>query len=218
MVRIALLFCLLGFAFFDCNKKPVVKGPVGNMEGTQKFTGKSGDIEYTFTASLQKKGMRDGVEHLSDTLAISYELKNTGTKDYVVFNRGHFGKDTGNAVYTEPLPDGGIEISQKAFSEPSGLNCPQRFVAIFPRASWLKAGKIAKEEVTLALPFRLNTPYDDCQPQPEMPKEPKSVKFCIGYSEADSKKITINEQGSLSDISGIATKQKFLCSDSISLK
>ena len=117
----------------------------------------------------------------------------------------------------EALADGLVELSQKAFTEPQGKNCPNRFVAIMPRASWLKAGQTVKEQLSVAWPLRLNTPFDDCRPPAEMPKEVSKVRFCVGVAEADSKKVTIAPDGNLSDLS-VSLKQQVLCSEAVALK
>ncbi|MEP6923634.1 MAG: hypothetical protein ABI954_04140 [Pyrinomonadaceae bacterium] len=177
---------------------------------------KVGDVEYTFSAKVLRKGERNGVNYQTDVIQITYELKNTGDKSYLVYNRGHFGTND-SVVYVEPLKDGTIEISQKAFREPKDRNCPQRFVQIVPNASWLKSKQTVQQQIEVALPLEPKTPFDDCTPPLEMPTKIAKTKFCLGISEADASKVKITDKGFVQGWQDVK-EQQLLCSDMVELK
>ncbi|MEP6923003.1 MAG: hypothetical protein ABI954_00950 [Pyrinomonadaceae bacterium] len=176
-----------------------------------------GDLQYEIKTRIVKKGQRDGINYQNDVLYIDYEVKNLGDKNYLVFNQGHNDKDDRNVVYVEPQSDSSIELSQKAFVQPRDKNCPLYDAPILPRAAWLKARQTVKNQVSVELPLKFKTPFADCSPQPEMPKESKTVRFCLGVAEADPKTVKVGNDGSFQDMEAVK-KQQVLCSESINLK
>ena len=209
--------------FFDCSsnnqKQTIVNAEKTEtrMENLPVYQNKVGDVEYTLSAKILKKGASgDNANHQTNVIQITYELKNTGDKSYLVYNRGHFGTND-SQVYVEPQKDGSIEISQKAFAEPADRNCPQRFVAIVPNASWLKAKQTVNNQVETTLPLKVKTPFDDCTPLPEMPDQINQTRFCLGIAEADPNQVKIDENGFVQGRQAVK-EQQLLCSDNIELK
>src|SRR6185369_1397415 len=130
------------------SRTETVKQKAINMNELFSSKGKKDEIEYQITGRLQKKGLYEGINYPNDNVVIEYELKNTGTKNFILYNQGH-SSDPGSGgalVYVEPQTDGIIELSLKAFTEPDGKNCPARFAAIIPRGSLLKAGETVKDK------------------------------------------------------------------------
>lgn len=219
---------LLGFfgalMFFDCssskNRQPtgndVQKNSENKMRDSFTYKNKIGEIEYTFAAKILKKGAPGTANLENDVLQIDYEVKNTGEKNYLLYNRGHSGTDD-SVVYVETQKGGTIEISQKAFREPEGKTCPNRYVPIAPNASWLKSKQTIKNQIETALPLKLKTPFDDCTPRAEMPAEIARTRFCLGVSEADASRVKINDKGFVEGWQHVK-EQQLLCSDVIELK
>lgn len=187
-----------------------------NMSEFLSYENVTDGIEYKFKAEMKKAGNYNGIEHKNDFVEIEYELNNTSEKDYIVFNKGHFGTNS-YKVYVEPNKDGTVEISQKAFEEPADRRCPQRFVAISPLASMLKSNGKMTKKVQVEIPLETRTPYDDCEPKPELPKQIKQLKFCVGVLEADSSELKLSDDGRVSGMNSMK-EQKLLCSDSVSMK
>lgn len=204
--------------FFDCSsnnqKQTIVNAEKTEirMENLPVYQNKVGDVEYSLSAKILKKSEN----RQSDVVQITYELKNTGDKNYLVYNLGHFGTNE-SVVYVEPQKDGSIEISQKAFHEPTDRNCPQRFVAVVPNASWLKAKQTVNNQIEVALPLTVKTPFDDCTPLPAMPAKINRVRFCLGIAEADTNQVKIDEKGFVQG-QQFVKEQQLLCSDNIPLK
>lgn len=223
-MKVLFLLCLFGvLMFFDCssnNKKQTPSNAettmVSNMQNLLTYKNKIGDVEYVFNAKVLKKGEHNGVSYQTDTVQITYELKNTGDKSYLVYNRGHFGTDS-SVVYVEPQKDGTVEISQKAFREPKDKNCPNRYVQIVPNASWLKSKQTIQNQIEVALPLKLKTPFDDCTPPSEMPAKIDKTKFCLGISEADASKVKINDKGFVEGWQYVK-EQQLLCSYFVELQ
>lgn len=222
MKFLTILSLLMAFTFFQCSTKKDQKTNTStpntktNMNEMLNYENVSDGIKYKFKAEMKKAGNYNGVEYPNDFVEIQYDLENTTEKDYIVYNRGHFGTNA-EKVYVQPKADGTVEISQKAFEEPQDKNCPQRFVAVLPNASWLKAKQKVTEKIEVELPLQLKTPFDDCEPQDEMPKEIKQVKFCIGIAEADADAVKIEDNGRVLGLNAIK-EQKLLCSDLVELK
>lgn len=215
-----ILLVFLTAILFEC-KKDTTRGENNMQDSKAVYSEKKqfGDLEFSLSAKILKKGLRDGVKYLNDYLSIDYEIRNAGSRDFVVYNRGHFGFDNGkNAVYVEPQSDGSVEISQKAFIEPKDKQCPLRLVAIVSQGSRLKAGQTIKEQISLELPPKLNTPFADCIPVPQMPAEIKRARFCVGAAEVlDRAKIRINADGIVQGRDGLG-EQQLLCGDGVKIK
>jgi hypothetical protein len=146
---------------------------------------------------------------------IVYTIKNNGTNDYVVFNQGHTNlKDTG-AVYVEEK-DGLIEFSQKAFSKPTGVMCPNSLVPIVARGAILKANGELSGQANLENTAQTFTPYDFCIPPKPVGAKITQAKFCLGVAKADGTKI--DEKGNVENVNALVAKQTILCSDSINLE
>lgn len=183
-----------------------------------KYKGKADGIEYDFSAVILPKGKHDGYMYPTDTLQIKYVVSNTSNKNYVLFNRGHWGGDQSVWTSVEPLTNGTAEIAQKAFEEPKDKKCPERYMAILPKGSWLLTGKKIEGQTNVSLPLTVKTPFDDCSPKMEMPETLKGVRFCLGYAEADVKKVSIEKDNIIRRESQLNLgKQKFLCSNTVTL-
>lgn len=212
----------LTLLFFDCSSTKVADTKTKkleskkNMSELMSYENVLDGIEYKFKAEAKKAGSYNGIEYKNDFVELSYELDNTSEKDFVVFNQGHSGS-TSDVVYVSTNADGIVEISQKAFEEPKNKHCPDRFVAIMPNASWLKSKQKVTEKIQLDMPFIARTPFDDCEPKSELPKDISQVKFCVGVAEADSENVKISDEGFMQGFENIK-EQKLLCSDPVNLK
>lgn len=204
--------------------KPEIPNPPDSPENNAKTmdelfrdSGRKGDLEYKISGRLQKKGKSEGINYPNDNLIIEYTVKNTGTKDFILYNQGHSDRETRDLVYAEPLPDGSVELSQKAFLEPKDKTCPLRDAPIWPRGAWLRKGQIVTGRVFVELPLKQQTPFADCTPRAEMPANPKRFKFCLGFQEAEGQNLKIDDQGIISPLPETA-KQELLCSESFEIK
>ena len=230
MKVLILLTMFLALTFFDCSSKKTKNDPAenpniksetvteseNNMNENLTFAGETDGVKYKFTAEMKKSGTYEGINYPNDFIEISYELDNTGEKDFLVFNQGYFGTHS-TKVYVEPTADGNLQISQKLFAEPTGKNCPQRFVAIAPKAAWLKSKEKLSEKIQVELPLKLVAPYDDCEPAPQMPDDPQTAKFCLGIAEAAAEEINLTDDGRIGRPEAIG-EQKLLCSDPVNLE
>ena len=107
-----------------------------------------------------------------------------------------------------------VELSQRAFREPTDRLCPAREVPPYPGVSRLKAGHTAAEEVAADLPLRYRTPFADCSPAPRMPAPVRRVKFCLGVIRGGGGKATAKEKGAEVVTSGqVIGRQELLCSE-----
>lgn len=230
MKLILLIFCLHALFLSDC-QKPNQANSLPNksqsMENSADSNNKTAsdnllskrvaDLQYEIKTRVVKKGQRDGVNYQNDVLYIDYEIKNLGEKSYLVFNQGHNDSDNRNIVYVEPFANGSVELSQKAFTEPKDKNCPLRDAPILPRAAWLKSKQTIKDQVSVELPLKLNTPFADCFPQLEMPRGLEQVRFCLGVAEADPKTIKVGNNGFIQNRNAFK-EQQLLCSETLNLK
>lgn len=209
-----LLFLMLSLAFAAAECRPAqnkIDSTEADKGSNMKMqTKRVGDLEYKIS-----------FEKVSGTfLRFSYEVKNLSESNYLIYNRGTSLEMRRGTVFVEPQMDNGIELSQKRFFEPKDKNCPDREAPIYPAASWLKAKQTVKEEIGVSLPFRAHTPFSDCQPQTEMPKEVEKIRFCLGVAKVDSvKDIKTDAQGTVIVRGGENIgEQQFLCSDVIEMK
>ena len=62
---------------------------LNNMTEDFSSKGAKDEIEYRIAGRLQKKGRYEGIDYPNDNVVIEYELKNTGAKNFILFNRGH---------------------------------------------------------------------------------------------------------------------------------
>ena len=199
---VSLAFCLpSATSIFEA-----LSNNTANMNEIFSAQGKTGDIEYRITGRLQKKGVSEGVDYPNDNIVVEYELKNTGKKSYVVYDRGHSSDSGGDFVAVEPAGGGAVELSLKAFSEPAGKNCPARFVAVVPLGTLLKAGEIIKQKTYVELPLKAKTPFDDCEPQTPLAPNASRVKFCIGFQAAEEK-TKVAENGRISPLPDFQNQQ-----------
>jgi len=146
-------------------------------------------------------------------ILVSYRVTNRTKEEVLVVNRGdtELGLGAGR-VYVEPQPDGTVELSQRAFRQPADRMCRTREVPPYPGVSRLKPGQSINEEVSVALPPRLASPYADCTPVPQMPSPVKRVKFCLGVIRGGGK--TSNERGTDIVTDGrLIGRQELLCGD-----
>ncbi len=209
MMKILTLLAL-AFAFLDCSPKQRQNNAVPEtsaMEDTFNFSGQKSDISYTISGTVDR-----------DRIKVKYVLQNKGKKDLVLFNRGdtNFELKKG-VVYSSPSKDGVVEISQRSFAEPPDAGCPDREYPVRAGASWLRAGQKVTEEVEIQLPLRGFTPFNDCQRVEPLPDKVSSVKFCLGFAEADPSKVTIDDKGFTKNWQDIQ-EQMLICSDPIVVK
>lgn len=209
-----LLFLMFSLTFIaaECrppqNKTDAIKVVKGNNIKMQ--TKRIGDLEYKIT-----------FERVSDTfLQFNYKVKNFGESDYLLYNRGTSLVMRRGTVFVEPQANNSVELSQKRFFQPKDKDCPDREAPIYPAASWLKAKQTVNEEIGVSLPLKLNTPFSDCQPQPEMPKQVKEIRFCLGAAKVNSaKSVKTDGQGTIIVRGGEdIEEQQLLCSDVVELK
>ena len=146
---------------------------------------------------------------------IAYTIKNTGTNDYVVFNQGHTNRKETDAVYVEEK-DGLIELSQKAFSKPAGVMCPNSLVPIIARGAILKANGELSGQASVQNTAQTFTPYDFCIAPKPIDAKITQAKFCLGVAKADGAKI--DEKGNVENVNALVANQTILCSDSINLE
>ena len=192
------------------------KPNIVNMNEIFNSKGKKDEIEYQITAKLQKSGKYDGINYPNDNIVIEYELKNTGAKNFILYDRGHSGS-TADVVYTEPLADGTVELSMKAFTEPKGKTCPARFVAITPRGTLFSAGETVKDKIYVELPLKTKTPFDDCDPKTEIAPNASKIKFCFGFQEITDASLKVDGDGNIKPFPDLKNQQ-FLCTDIGELK
>lgn len=220
-MKFILIFLVFSVAILLQCKKEDMSGEknVQNEHFVYSEKKQFGELEFSFSIKILEKGLHDGINYLNNNLSINYEIKNTGGKEFVVFNRGHTAYVDGKSeVYVEPLEDGSIEISQKAFVQPKDKQCPFWLIPRISVGSLLKAQKTTKEQISLELPPKLNTPYADCKPSPVMPDKIKKAKFCVGVAEIrNQSELKINEKGIVQGRDGLA-EQILLCSDTIELE
>ena len=187
---------------------------------SRQFTGEQDDIAYRYEVIFRPRGDYDGIIYPNDHLLIRYQFDNGGA-DAILFNRIVSEVEVLGEVYVEPQPDGAIEISQRAFAEPSDRACPARDAPILPRGSWLRTGDIAAGQIYVDLPLNRFTPFDDCTPLPSMPADPAALRVCFGYVRPAAD-LTIDDNGyintTFSDLQGLIAAQQLLCSEDFMLE
>lgn len=197
----------LSLLFLQCQtgkngQNPPDNAGANSMQKTD-FTKKFDDIEIKYSVDSTQL----------PKVTINYEIKNTGAKNYIVFNQGHTNISNPDDVYIEEK-NGIVEISQKAFREPTDIICPPTIAPIHPRAALLKAGGSLKGKAFIE-EMRTHTPYDYCRKDAIKNVSPSKAVFCLGIAEGGAE--TIDENGTVRDRE-IAARQKVLCSDEIVLK
>ena len=208
-----LLLLLLGLTFAAAECSPTqskTDKPKTDAKNTMKSqNGENGDLE--FEVSFEKES--------ESLLRVKYQIKNSGKSDYLLYNRGTSLQMNRGVVFVEPQSDNLVEISQKRFFEPKDKNCPDREAPIYPAASLLKSGETIKEELSVSLPLELKTPFDDCLPQPEMPKKIKKVRFCLGAAKINAiSDVKSDEQGIIIIRGGEDIEaQQLLCGEAFKL-
>jgi hypothetical protein len=221
MKLLVILFLLFSFSCQAQNKEPNSL-EVQNKELTKmllSYKSKLNDVEFEYNVKFIKRNTKEGDIYFDeDSLQIEYKLVNAGKKNYLIFNQGHnnesfYGHNSNyKKMYVEPQKDGIIEISQKRFFEPKDKNCPERDELIIPKAVWLKSKQTITQTLIVPLPLQVKTPFDDCVPKAEMPKQIKGLKFCLGIAEANAKKVKVADNGSVTGWEH-TKPQILLCSD-----
>lgn len=204
---VILVFALAFFAT-DCQKNK--KDSKVSKDNIIMQTNRVGDLEYKFN-----------LEKVSENyFRLNYEIKNLSKSDYLLYNRGTSLQMQRGIVFVEPFSNDGIELSQKRFFEPKDKDCPDREGFIYAAASLLKAKQTVEEEIGISIPFELKAPFDDCKPQPEMPKEIKKIKFCLGVSKVNSLKGLDAVKDDIILVKGgeDIEKQQLLCSETVELE
>lgn len=147
-------------------------------------------------------------------LRLKYTVTNRSDKSYLLFNRGDMDAGLKESVfYIEPQPDGVVEISQRAFTEPKDRRCRRREVPVYFGVSRLAAKQSVSGELVIPLPLKYRAPYDDCAPQPVMPEKVTQVRFCLGAL-PDTPDAASSHQGTLliTD-TALMNQQKLLCGE-----
>lgn len=166
------------------------------------------DLEYTIQERIVNQTFVD----------VSYEVKNTGKTDYLLFNRGDkLDKTAIGKIYVDVKDGDVIELSQKKFDEPSAKSCPDRIAPISPGATWLKAGQTVKSGGRVGLPLKICNPFDDCEPKSNLPNKIIKAQFCLGVAEANAVKTKVSETGIVEGWQYV-NEQQLLCSDIIKLQ
>lgn len=161
-------------------------------------------LDIAFEARMRVEGGK---------ILVSYRVTNQSKEEALVVNRGDTESGLGaGRVYVEPQPDGTIELSQRAFRQPTDRMCRTREVPPYPGVSRLKPGQSIKEEVSVALPLRYATPYADCTPVPQMPSPVKRVKFCLGVIRGGGKTSYERDTDIVID-GGLIGRQELLCGE-----
>lgn len=214
MKTVIFLLFLNIFGFLNChNQNTKINSSKKSNENTvtQKqemisFQDKVGDINYDYKFQVEKNFVR-----------INYKLTNTGKNDYLIFNRGDSQKGYQKGlIYTEPVSETLIEISQKIMQEPQNSGCPDRYMPIRAGASWLKAGETVTESVEVAFSSKPVTPFDDCTRLPQFSGKETEFRFCLGVAQADSSKTKVDESGAVENWSSVKPQQ-LLCSKNIKI-
>lgn len=210
-----LFFTVLSLMFYNCQKndstinsenKPILQ--TENMNPQTNPTKKFDDLEITYKINLEK----------NSSLNIAYTIKNTGKDNYIVFNQGHTNRQETDATYIEELADGTVEFSQKAFSKPAGVMCPNSLVPISSRGAILKAGAELNGQAAVNFPLKSFTPYDFCIPPKPIDDNAAQAKFCLGVAKTANAEVKIDEKGNVNGVNAFVSNQNILCSDSINLK
>lgn len=212
MKIIILIFAAIALSSFACqtselavNSENKAVDKSENMTTQTSPSQKFGDLEVTYK-----------IEVAADrAVSIAYKIKNNGGSDYVVFNQGHTNRKETDAVYVEEK-DGVVEFSQKAFSKPVGVMCPNSLVPIVARGALLKAGGELSGQATVQNPAQTFTPFDFCIPPKPIDANIKQAKFCLGAAPADG--VKINEKGNIENVNALVAKQNVFCSDLINLE
>lgn len=177
-----------------------------NMNQQTTATKKFDDLEIVYKINFAP----------NRSLEIDYTIKNTGAENYVVFNQGHTNRRENDATYVEEK-DKTIEFSQKAFSKPAGVMCPNSLVPVVPRGALLKAGAELNGRAKIVFPLQTFTPFDFCvAPQP-VDADAAQARFCLGAAKAGAANVKIDEKGNVENVNSFVAKQNILCSDSIKL-
>lgn len=189
------------------NSSTVVNNSAANAiikTQTKRYKG----LEYTMQVRVVER----------DFVDVSYEVKNTGKTDYLLFNRGDkLDKTATGRIYVDVKGIDTVELSQKKFIEPNGKSCPDRIAPILPGATWLKAGQTIKSGGRVSLPLKIYNPFDDCEPKSALPNKIIKAQFCLGAAEADAVKTKVSETGIVEGWQYIK-EQQLLCSDIIELQ
>lgn len=176
-----------------------------NMNSQTISTKKFDDLEVSYKINFVPNA----------SLEIAYTIKNNGAEDYFVFNQGHTNRKETDATYVEETADKTLEFSQKAFSKPIGVMCPNSLVPIVARGTLLKAGAELNGQAMINFPLQTFTPYDFCIAPKQVDANLTQAKFCLGAAKADGAKI--DEKGNVENINSVVAKQHVLCSDAINL-
>lgn len=178
-----------------------------NMSSQTNSIKKFDDLEITYKIDVAA----------NRSLSIVYTIKNTGQESYIVFNQGHTNRKETDATYVEETP-GGIEFSQKAFSKPQGVRCPNSLIPINPRGALLKAGAELRGQAAANFPLKTFTPYDFCIAPKPIDDNAGQAKFCLGVAKAGDANVKIDGKGNIDGVNSYVARQNILCSDSINLK
>jgi hypothetical protein len=172
VVRRAVVWILLATgALAACQTSDAPAGPKPSGP-TGPTTGSTVDADLSISADVA-----------ADRLRLSYRLRNNGTSPVVALN-GVPAVDTvadpavdPDAVYVTARDDGTVEIAQRAFAPPAGVD---------PAAPFQLAGTVVPGggevagELTVPLPLRGRSPYGPLAGGDRLPDPVRRVVFCIG--------------------------------------
>jgi hypothetical protein len=198
---------LLGCVRHDA---PELTPPAAPLQPDNAMTEKNRFHDLTLKVTWRAEG--------ASAVHLKYTVTNNSKQTYLLFNRGDMNHGLKPEVfYTEPQPDGVIEISQRAFTQPTDKQCRLREVPLYFGVSRLAPHESVSGELTIPLPLKYNAPYDDCSPQPVWPAQVKQIRFALGAI-PDAKGAAAPHQGTpLVTDTALMNRQKLLFSDTFTL-
>lgn len=167
--------------------------------------------DLKFDAQLQVSNSR---------LLVRYRVTNQTSTPLVLLNRGDsvfgLGEDK---VYVEPKADGVVEISQRAFVEPTEGNGPDREMGILPGISRLAPGQSLSVELSVPLPLVRRSPYMDWKPASAvMPDPVRQVHFCLGVLKDEPPVRSFKKNGiEVMSNDSLIAQQQLLCTPVVAL-
>lgn len=217
-----LLFLFNGTVFSQSSEKEIDRKAKRTRSCEHFYKSRLGDIEYQYCVNSL---FNDAAKR--DELVIDYTVKNSGKRNYVVYDGGAY-----RTYFVEQASDEAAEISLKVFTSgiPASAVCPTESYPMY-RVSWLKARKSISEQISVPLPLRLDYPYYKCLSKPaQMSLETKKFKICLGVAQADKKNLeklfskeTLLSKNTFFDVQSENWKsaieeQQLLCSETFELK
>ena len=169
--------------------------------------------DATFDARLQVEG---------DSVHVSYRFTNEADEPLLVVNRlptdvGAGVEYRAEAAYVVGLSDELVEISQRVFAKPEGVeyeSLPKVGVTEVP------PGETVTTAVVVPLPLALTGPWGE-DPGPgavDVPDDPAEVEFCLGVlTPPYDERLTTTDDGQRVTFHGSVERQALFCSDPVTL-